>query len=157
MSGSSYTVMLPTEESMLSFGSQLAAACGKTAVIFLYGPLGAGKTTLSRGFLRGLGYAGHVKSPTYTLVEPYDTHARTVYHFDLYRVKDPAELEYMGIQDYFRPDTICLIEWPEHGLGVLPQADLSCYIELQGRGRKFDVKAHSAQGETILRALQNDK
>lgn len=143
---------IPTEEAMLAFGAKLAVACGDTAVIFLQGPLGAGKTTLARGFLRGLGYVGHVKSPTYTLVEPYDVKQGWVYHFDFYRVNDPEELTFIGIQDYFMPGAICLIEWPDCGGNLLPQADLSCYIDPR---HDINLIGHTAHGKKILEQLQD--
>lgn len=152
---------IPDEASMLAFGNQLARASLRdinlNRVIFLYGQLGAGKTTLARGFLRGLGYEGRVKSPTYTLVEPYEFSECVVYHFDLYRVQNPHELESMGIQDYFIPKAICLIEWPEQGEGLLPVSDVSCYISMQGDSREIKLTAQSTEGETILQRLQHDK
>lgn len=154
---------------MLEFGKRLAqASLSYTAsygeaqkdmnrVIFLYGQLGAGKTTVARGFLHGLGYKGRVKSPTYTLVEPYELLTGIVFHFDLYRLHTPQELESIGIQDYFIPNTICLIEWPEHGKGLLPMPDLSCYISLHDNSREIKLIAQSAYGKTILQRLQHDK
>lgn len=153
MSSLSFIKQLPTEQAMLNFAAQVAAVCPETAIIFLYGNLGAGKTTFSRGFLRGLGYKGPVKSPTYTIVEPYEWENRTVYHFDFYRLQQADELEYIGIQDYFVPHAICLIEWPEYGEAVLPSADLSCYIESVGEGRKVKLMADSECGLTILKRL----
>ncbi|MEO8401939.1 MAG: tRNA (adenosine(37)-N6)-threonylcarbamoyltransferase complex ATPase subunit type 1 TsaE [Gammaproteobacteria bacterium] len=147
-------LQIPTEQSMLAFGAKLAASCGDTAVIFLHGQLGAGKTTFSRGFITGLGHKGNVKSPTYTLVEPYELKQTTVYHFDFYRVRDPHELEYIGIQDYFSPKTICLIEWPEAASGMLPPADLHCYIELDSMQRKVKLVPNSAHGKTILHRFE---
>ena len=144
------TINLPTELSMLELGSRIANVTGDTSVFFLYGELGAGKTTFVRGFLRGLGYEGYVKSPTYTLVESYNTEKHVVYHFDFYRVCDSRELEYIGIQDYFAPNTICLIEWPDYGSGMLPESDVSCYIESAGSGRKMKVTANSPRGHNIL-------
>ncbi len=141
---------------MLALGKQLAQACDDTAVIFLYGELGAGKTTFSRGFLQGMGYTGHVKSPTYTLVEPYQLAKNLVYHFDFYRLKDPQELEYIGIQDYFVPHAICLIEWPEYGAGMLPVADLSCYMAFKATEREIKLVASSGRGKEILRRFKHE-
>lgn len=152
-----YKVTVSSEQAMLTLGSHLAKVCPETAVIFLHGQLGAGKTTFSRGFLRGLGYEGHVKSPTYTLVESYELGKRTVHHFDFYRVREPQELEYMGIQDYFLPHTICLIEWPDYGKSMLPAADLSCQIEIKAEEREVIFTAFSEQGKHILQRLKQDE
>lgn len=138
------------EQQTLAFGRDLALACGDTAVIYLRGNLGAGKTTLTRGFLRGLGYAGKVKSPTYTLVEPYEVNNQKVFHFDFYRLYDPSELEFIGLQDYFIPKTICLVEWPQNGGELLPAEDLSCYIETHSNGRQIRLEACSPHGQQIL-------
>jgi tRNA threonylcarbamoyladenosine biosynthesis protein TsaE len=148
-----YMIVFPDEASLLSFGAKLAKAVVVPSVIFLEGPLGAGKTTLARGFLRGLGYQDHVKSPTYTLVESYQVKKINVFHFDLYRVQDPYELEFMGIQDYFNNDAICLIEWPEKGGDLLPQPDLFCHIEMHQGGRKIKCVAASEGGNTILHRM----
>jgi tRNA threonylcarbamoyladenosine biosynthesis protein TsaE len=153
MSQDEFKQFIPNEDQMLAFGAQLAPLCGDTAVIFLYGNLGAGKTTLTRGFLRGLGFEGRVKSPTYTLVEPYQVGHQKIFHFDLYRLQHPEELEFMGIQDYLIPQAISLIEWPEHGAGILPTADLSCYIEPELEGRHIRIEAHSVHGCSILNHL----
>jgi|SRR5579885_95240 tRNA threonylcarbamoyladenosine biosynthesis protein TsaE len=144
---------LATEDAMLLFGSRLAAAVENGAIIFLHGPLGAGKTTLTRGFLRGLGYHSKVKSPTYTLVEPYEVAGKKIYHFDFYRLKSPDELLHIGIQEYFAPDAVCLIEWPEKGYPLLPGADLACYIAFNEQGREIRLEAYSARGENILNNL----
>lgn len=145
------TQLIPNEIDMLAFGSRLALACEKTLVIYLYGDLGAGKTTLARGFLRGLGYTDKVKSPTYTIVEPYTINQQSVFHFDLYRIHHPEELEYLGIRDYL--PGIYLIEWPEHGAGLLPTADLSCYIGPHTNGRQVRIMTHTPQGQITLQRL----
>jgi tRNA threonylcarbamoyladenosine biosynthesis protein TsaE len=144
------------ETSMLALGAKLAEACGDTAVIFLHGPLGAGKTTLARGFLRGVGYTDKVKSPTYTLVEPYLVARGYVYHFDFYRLRDPLELDFMGIRDYFTPKSICLIEWPEYGDGVLPIADIACYIKIEDDQRVIKLVAVTMIGNQILERMQHE-
>ncbi len=140
---------------MLALGTKLAEACNSTAIIFLNGPLGAGKTTFTRGFLRGMGYTGHVKSPTYTLVESYQLKNLMIYHFDFYRLRDPHELEYIGIQDYFDSNAICLIEWPDYGAGALPTPDLSCDIELNNNGRNVTLTPHSENGTFILHRFEH--
>ncbi len=137
-----------------AFGARLAHCLSAGAVVFLDGDLGAGKTTLARGLLRALGYTGAVRSPTYTLVEPYETAAGPVYHFDLYRLVDPEELEFMGVRDFFGAEARCLVEWPARGAGWLPAADLTLQLEREGTGRRLRVVAGSGLGEEILACLK---
>jgi tRNA threonylcarbamoyladenosine biosynthesis protein TsaE len=151
------TFNLPDEASLLQLAENIAKICPMPAIIFLYGNLGAGKSTFARGFLRGLGFQKAVKSPTYTIVEPYELSDKVIYHFDLYRIHDPIELEHIGIQDYFSVSAICLIEWPEQGNGLLPEPDLSCYIEPAGAGRRLKMVAVSKQGLQILKRLKDEK
>lgn len=150
--------MIRDEAEMLAMGGKVANVCNDDGLVFfLYGPLGAGKTTLVRGFLRGLGYQGKVKSPTYTLVESYELTKRYVYHFDFYRLRDPAELDFMGIQDYFSYEAICMIEWPDCGEGFLPSADVSCYIEMDSDRRYLKLIAHTSIGISIVERMQREK
>lgn len=148
------TKIFPTENDMQVFASQFARVIADGTVIFLSGPLGAGKTTFTRGFLRGLGYASKVKSPTYTIVEPYDINGRSIFHFDFYRLNDPNELELIGIQDYFHASSICLIEWPEKGFPLLPEPDLICEIAFSEQGRTMRIVANSEQGQQALLQLR---
>ncbi len=138
---------------MVRFGHKIAQAVQGRGVIFLLGDLGMGKTTLSRGILRGCGHQGSVKSPTYTLVEPYEVEGKCIYHFDLYRLSDPEELEYLGIRDYFDADALCLVEWPDKGRGMLPVADMLLQIELQGYGRKLSWVAQTELGQKMADKL----
>ncbi len=124
------------ESAMMHFGAALSESCKGGEIIFLHGELGAGKTTLVRGFMRKLGHGGTVKSPTYTLVEHYAYQEKDVYHFDLYRLGDGEELEYMGVRDYFHQNAICLIEWPERGEGYLPQADVEIQINYEAADQR---------------------
>jgi len=118
-----------TEEDTMFVAGMFAMAIGAGGVIYLEGDLGAGKTTFVRGFMRGLGFLDAVKSPTFTLVEPYELGRGQVYHFDLYRLDHPEELEYLGVDDYFNENALCLIEWSEKGSGYLPDCDILLSIE----------------------------
>jgi tRNA threonylcarbamoyladenosine biosynthesis protein TsaE len=144
---------LPNEEAMLDFGGKLAEHCSPPLNIFLHGQLGAGKTTFVRGFLKGLGHKGKVKSPSYNLVESYELGKKSIFHFDFYRIQDMHELDFIGIQDYWQPSSIFLIEWPEKGGTILPPVDLACHLEWAGLGRKLSIEAKSPAGEKVVSAL----
>lgn len=168
---SEHQIGLVDEAATLEFGSRLAAALfreplgngasppeGKGAahlggMIYLQGGLGAGKTTLSRGFMRGFGYKGAVKSPTYTLVEPYEFDLGSIYHFDLYRLADPEEVAYLGTDEYFAESNICLVEWAEKGAKWLPPADLLIEIADQGTGRRLTCQSLTEKGTIIAKRL----
>lgn len=145
-----YRVFLKNEEATLQWGAQLAKTLPNACIVYLQGDLGAGKTTLIRGVLQALGYTQHVKSPTYALVETYQLSDKTLYHFDLYRLNDPKELQYMGIEDYFSSETLSFIEWPERGVGFLPAADLKIQFIYESRGRTIVCNAYNPIGEHIL-------
>lgn len=154
-----YKVFLADELATEQLGRDLAAvvkASGQGVTVFLEGNLGMGKTTLCRGFMRGLGHKGAVKSPTYTLVEPYEHLVPHSYHFDLYRLGDAEELEYMGIRDYFGGQDVCLIEWAERGAGVLPEPDLVVVLSREGDGRLARVEAGTDRGEHLVAAMSAD-
>jgi tRNA threonylcarbamoyladenosine biosynthesis protein TsaE len=145
---------LPDEAATRRFGALLAATRPAAGVVLLSGELGTGKTTLVRAFLRALGHAGAVRSPTYTLLEPYALPAATVYHLDLYRLGDPGELEYLGLRDLLDDAAIFMIEWPERGRGGLPPADLELTLRHAGTARQLEVEASSPAGAAWLAAAE---
>lgn len=136
-------LIIQNEAAMMQLGGSLANHFPKGGIVLLNGDLGTGKTTLVRGLLRHLGFDGIVKSPTYTLVEPYVVNGRSIYHFDLYRLGDPEELEYMGGRDYWNKNALCLIEWPEKAQGYLPKEDLKITIEHDNERRRVILEFRS--------------
>jgi len=145
---------LRDEGATLAFGARLGATLGPGTIIFLSGNLGSGKTTLARGILRGLGYDGKVKSPTYTLVELYKLSRLDLYHFDLYRFNDPQEWADAGFRDSFGSGNVCLVEWPERGGDLLPRPDLRIELSVEREGRRIRVCADSESGRNCLKQLQ---
>jgi len=141
------------EADTMALASQMARACFKQGIIYLSGDLGAGKTCWVRGFLRGLGYQGQVKSPTYSLVEQYDIAGLTIFHFDLYRLSGPQQIQDLGIRDYCMETSVCIIEWPERGETVLPAADLQCTFEFIPEGRLLRWQANTLAGQTMLEGI----
>ncbi len=150
---------LPDEAATQCLGAVLAETAPVSGWLALRGDLGAGKTTLVRAFLRALGYAGRVVSPTYTLVETYEitgkTSERRIAHYDLYRMNDPEELEWMGAREDFAGDTLCLVEWPERGEGVLPPPDLEIHLLYIDESRRAQMDAHSVAGDAWLNEVKN--
>ncbi|BBM01027.1 tRNA (adenosine(37)-N6)-threonylcarbamoyltransferase complex ATPase subunit type 1 TsaE [Microbulbifer sp. GL-2] len=150
---------LADEEATVAGGEALGRACLASGLqegltLYLNGQLGAGKTTFCRGVLRAFGHEGAVKSPTYTLVEPYEMGAQRVYHFDLYRLGDAEELEFMGVRDYFAPHCLSLVEWPERGAGVLPEPDLQLDLEVPDSGRQLLLTACTGRGSAVLGMME---
>jgi tRNA threonylcarbamoyladenosine biosynthesis protein TsaE len=144
------------EEEMLFLGGKLARACRNPAIIYLRGQLGAGKTTLVRGFMRGMGYGAPVKSPTYTLVEPYDAAEWRVYHLDLYRIREAEELAHLGLRELQGRNVIVLVEWPERGEGLLPPADVALEIEYAETGRIVSLESLTTVGKDLLERIATD-
>ncbi len=148
---------LAQPEAMEQLGAELYAACRALQVngmiVYLLGDLGAGKTTFVRGFLQAMGHTGIVKSPTYTLVEPYTLQQHPIYHFDFYRLTDPYELELMGIRDYFQDDAFCFIEWPEKAPGIA-KSDLTIRIEIMETTRSVIIESGSDRGKDALQRLK---
>lgn len=132
---------LSDQQATEQMGAELWLMLPSKAVVFLQGDLGAGKTTLVRGVLRAAGVTGAIKSPTYTLVEEYVVGDRKIFHFDLYRLTDPEELEWIGIDDYFSQNSLCFVEWPSKGVGYLPKADYKITLQTQGVGRLMTLQA----------------
>ncbi|MDH2999117.1 tRNA threonylcarbamoyladenosine biosynthesis protein TsaE [Pasteurellaceae bacterium LFhippo2] len=160
-----YSQYFENEEQMLQFGQQLAVKFQQflaknqqsALVIYLNGELGAGKTTLTRSIVRAFGHQGNVKSPTYTLVEEYQLNPYAIYHFDLYRLSDPEELEFMGIRDYFQPQTICLLEWASRGEGMIPAADIIVQIDYAQTGRNITLIPKTESGTQLIANFLADR
>jgi len=152
-----YHETLADEAATLAFGAQLSPLLSPGLVLFLQGDLGAGKTTLARGLLRGLGFTGRVKSPTYALVEVYAVSSLNLYHFDFYRLSDPDEWHEAGFRDYMNTEAICLIEWPEKALGAglsLPIADVTLSLTLTTTDtRLIHLKSNTPTGHALLTKL----
>lgn len=146
-------VAVASPQEMESFAARFAGRLGPNSTLYLQGELGAGKTTFVRGLLRGLGYQGLVKSPTYTLVELYHVARRHICHFDLYRLRTPAELDDIGYRDYLDGHGICLVEWPERAGDNLPTPDLYIHIHLNQTRREVNCAAHTPQGKNCLRRI----
>ncbi|MGJ8524987.1 hypothetical protein LMG33818_000695 [Halomonadaceae bacterium LMG 33818] len=147
---------LADEAAQVAMGGQLAKALDYRGLMFLVGDLGAGKTTLSRGVLHSMGYEGAVKSPTYTLLEPYDLERHKVFHYDLYRLGDPEELEFIGGRDLFSDQALHLVEWPSMGEGWLPLPDLIVQLAHADTGRTARVNACTDRGIQALNFLERE-
>ncbi|HJV86612.1 MAG TPA: tRNA (adenosine(37)-N6)-threonylcarbamoyltransferase complex ATPase subunit type 1 TsaE [Noviherbaspirillum sp.] len=152
-----FQTYLHDEEGTAALGAALARALAPGLTIYLHGDLGAGKTALTRAMLHAAGYAGHVKSPTYTLAEPYRValgpRQVEVIHFDLYRLAGPDEFLDAGFRDYFNENTVCVIEWPEKAEGVLPAPDINVHLSISGDGREIELRGLSDQGCQCLDRL----
>ena len=147
------TLILDNEVATLACGDKFSCIMANGLVVYLHGDLGAGKTTFVRGVLHGLGHVGKVKSPTYTLVEPYIIFNYNIYHFDLYRFIDEEEWDAAGFRDYFNAQSICMIEWPEKAENVLPEADIHVHLSLYQNGRKVHFSAGSPLGKKCIEGL----
>jgi len=145
---------LANEQATLDAGARFSSCLQPSIKVYLHGDLGAGKTTFTRGVLRGFGFSGKVKSPTYTLVEPYSLLIQQkpldFYHFDLYRFADEEEWEAAGFREYFNPHSVCLVEWPDKAGHLIPQADIDVYLSLAGEGRSLQLKANTTAGKKCL-------
>ena len=144
---------LPDEAATCAQGARLASVIEPGLFVYLHGDLGSGKTTFARGLMRGLGYQGRVKSPTYTLVELYTFSRLNLYHFDFYRFRDPKEWRDAGFNEYFSGASVCLVEWPEKAAGLLPVADLEIAFEFAGDGRDLEIRAGTESGKACLNRL----
>ncbi len=143
-------MLLENEAATLAAGAQFSQYAFAGLTIYLHGDLGAGKTTFTRGFIQGLGFVGKVKSPTYTLVEPYVLKHLSVYHFDLYRLVDAEEWEAAGFREYFNAYSICMIEWPEKAGHLLPEPDIHVHLLHHQTQRTIQFLAGTEQGQRCL-------
>lgn len=143
-------LFLKNENETLLTAAKAAKAINAPCIIFLNGELGAGKTTFARGFLQAKGIKDHIKSPTYALVESYETENTIIHHCDFYRIQNPQELSYLGMEDYFK-GSICLIEWPAKAESLLPKPDIELSLIYQEVGRLLTISANSLIGENLIK------
>ena len=157
LSDENYECFLADESQQIALAQKVAQHLQSSFVMLLKGNLGVGKTTFARGFVQASGFDGVVKSPTYTLVEPYPiSNNRMCYHFDLYRLADPEELEFTGARDYFNENDVCLVEWPEKAEGFLPVADWICEFSHQKMGRNLNILAATNKGKNLMLQVFSD-
>ncbi len=147
-------IALPDEAATAALAGRVAQALDGALVVYLQGELGAGKTTFARALLRGLGVGERVKSPSYSLLETYPLAQGRAWHLDLYRIADPGELEWLGLDALAEPGALVLVEWPEHGAGALPAADLVLQLTHTGDGRSARLEAHTTRGWTLLERIR---
>ncbi|RDS86600.1 tRNA (adenosine(37)-N6)-threonylcarbamoyltransferase complex ATPase subunit type 1 TsaE [Dyella psychrodurans] len=145
---------LVDEDATRALGAQLAGALDDGLVVYLRGELGAGKTSFARALLTALGVGERIKSPTYSLIEGYQARDRAAWHLDLYRIADPGELEWLGLDALADPAALVLVEWPERGAGALPAADLELELAYQGLGRRAQLRSRTQRGERLLARLR---
>lgn len=145
--------VLPDEEATHGLAVKVAEALDGGLVFYLHGPLGAGKTSFARALLTALGVGERVKSPTYSLIEGYVARGRPAWHLDLYRIADPAELEWLGLDALSDPAAVVLVEWPERGSGALPAADMEWQMAYAGDGRQAAARALTDRGQQLLARL----
>lgn len=148
------TFFLPDEDASTSFAKIFASRLRAPLIITFNGALGAGKTTIIRAMLRALGVQSAIKSPTFSIVESYSCPEFVVHHFDLYRINNPEELEYIGFRDFFAPKTVCCIEWAERADYLLPHTDISCTLTMKEEGRELVINSLSAAGNEIITDAQ---
>jgi tRNA threonylcarbamoyladenosine biosynthesis protein TsaE len=146
-----------TVDAMEALGRSMAPGCAAVRRIYFHGELGSGKTALIRGLLHGLGYVGAVHSPTFTLVEPYTVNGRAIFHFDLYRLNDAEELEFIGAREYLEGEGLCLVEWAERGKGFLPVPDVDVMIRHVEEGREVQFESRSKAGAELIRGLAGNR
>lgn len=149
-------VNLPTEQASVAIAQQVAACLKSPAILTFSGEIGAGKTTFIRAMLRALGVRSNIKSPTFSLVESYQSLYLPIHHFDLYRIHDESELDYIGFRDYFKHNAICCIEWPEQAPRYLAKPDVRFAFTIKGEGREMQAQAFSELGDEILSCLAGE-
>ena len=148
------TGFLPNEQATIDFANLFADLLDGSFNIYLKGEIGAGKTTFVRSFLRAVGVVGAIKSPTFSILESYQLQDQLIYHFDLYRITSPDELEYLDYREYLSIISLCFIEWPEHGGNLLPEPDFLLNLSCKGIGREFSLKANSLSARELLLQLE---